>query len=126
MKKLILLIDDSAIDNFINRTVIKHANYAECIAEFQSATDGVKYLCDKANDPLQIPDMIFLDIKMPLLDGFGFLNEFSKLPDNIRSKVKIIMLSSSINDDDIEKANNNPLVFKFLSKPLTVEKLQAI
>ena len=73
-----------------------------------------------------IPDVIFLDLNMPIVDGFKFLFEFSKMNDLVRSKVKIIVLTSSDNIRDKEKVAANPDVLAYVSKPLTDAKLEAI
>lgn len=125
MNKTILLIDDNELDNYISRTVLEQENFCETIIEQNSALKALDFLKGTAADPEQIPDIIFLDIKMPIMDGFGFLKEFEKLPGNVKKKSKIVMLSSSLNSKDIEKANNDPHVIKFISKPLTPEQLHS-
>jgi CheY-like chemotaxis protein len=73
-----------------------------------------------------LPDLIFLDIMMPIMDGFGFLDEFAKLPDDITQKCKIVMLSTSESFKDLNKANKNRFVYKFLNKPLNEQVLTAL
>jgi CheY-like chemotaxis protein len=70
------------------------------------------------------PDLIFLDIKMPIMDGFGFLEEFSKLPEIKNNKCSIIMLTSSSDQDDVDRALQHQVVKKFLTKPLKIEMLE--
>ncbi len=74
----------------------------------------------------ELPEVIFLDIIMPGMDGFQFLDEFEKLDENIRKRCKVVMLSSSDSFKDLNRANKNKLVRKFLNKPLTIEMLSAI
>ena len=69
------------------------------------------------------PDIIFLDIRMPDLDGFEFLQEFSELPQRVLELCKIIMLSSTIDPIELEKARNSPFVLAFIPKPLTRDKI---
>lgn len=74
----------------------------------------------------KIPDFIFLDLNMPVKDGFGFLAEFAELNENIRKKSRVVVLSSSISPDDINRASTNPFVHKYLNKPLTDKYLEAL
>jgi CheY-like chemotaxis protein len=105
---------------------IEQTNFSESIVAFQSASKGLDFLSGIANHPEKIPDIIFLDIKMPVMDGFGFLKEFEKLPEPVRKKSKIVMLSSSLDTNDLEQANSNPYVIMFIGKPLTVSSLEKI
>ena len=92
----------------------------------ESATDALKYLNSLPADADAIPNVIFLDIRMPEMDGFGFLEKYKDVPDIVKQNCSIIMLSSSTHPDDKEKAENNPYVKGFLSKPLNEEKLKQL
>lgn len=122
-EKSVLLIDDSELDNFINRTIIRLCDYSKKITHFESPVKALEFLNRAEGDLAKIPELIFLDISMPLMDGFGFLREFEKLAESTRKRSKIVMLTSSISNNDIEKAYKNSHVIKFLNKPLTKEKL---
>ena len=123
--KHVLLIDDNEIDNIISRKVIEKEHFASQISSVKSAPEGLQMLKDSSGKP-SLPDLIFLDIMMPLVDGFGFLDEFAKLPEEITKNIKIIMLSTSESFKDLNKANKNRFVCKFLNKPLTEQVLAAI
>ncbi len=86
--------------------------------------DALTFLSTASEEKL--PEIIFLDINMPDMDGFAFLEEFEKLPDNVHKKSKIVMLSSSDSFKDLNRANKNKYVRRFLNKPLTQNMLQAI
>lgn len=125
--KNLLLIDDSDIDNIVNRKIVEKCHFAENITVKKSARAGLEYLNDTlASHPSSLPELIFLDIRMPDIDGFGFLEAFQSLDPAIRQHCKIAMLSSSIDADDYRRAIENPFVIKFVNKPLSVKALQEI
>lgn len=123
---LAMLIDEDEIDNIINQKIIESNNFCENIMVYQTGGDALEYLRTNANNPDALPDLIFLDINMPIMDGFQFLEEFEKLAEPILEKCKIIMLSSSISPRDIDRAASNRFVKKYLNKPLNSRYLQAI
>lgn len=118
--KQIMLIDDNYIDNYIAKKVIENENVVENITVQESPLEALEYLKNKEN---AFPELIFLDIKMPIMNGFEFLEEFAKLSNHEKSTCHIVILSSSNNFMDIEAAENNPFVLKYLSKPLTSANL---
>ena len=120
----ILLIDDDYICNFIHEKVVQTSGLCEHIKTVLRGIDGLQYLkmCTTENKPL--PDIIFLDINMPEMNGWDFLDHFAQLDAEIREGVQIYMLSSSQNEGDLLKASNNSLVSGFLHKPLSIEALQ--
>ena len=125
----VLLIDDNEIDNFINERILTSTNFAQEVIVENSAMSALERLTDIIQNSKPLPDIIFLDLNMPLMDGFGFLDEFEKIydPETIDgTKCKIIVLSSSISPTDIDKASTNPFVFKYLNKPLSEKYLEAI
>ncbi len=124
MYKRVMLIDDNEVDRYIGlRNITKYAFAEEVIAK-QSAKSALEYL--KSLSPENLPQLIFLDIRMPEVDGFGFLEEYKKLSELLQKNCIIIMLSTSLNPTDQERAKNNPYVKKFINKPLDKEKLHEI
>lgn len=121
---LVMLIDDNEIDTFINQKVIEFNRFAKKLVTCSSGREALDHLQNSSvND---IPDIIFLDLNMPVVDGFRFLFEFSKFPPEVRKKSSIVVLTSSDNMRDKEKVEVNPDVIKFLSKPLNEQKLGLI
>ena len=120
----VLLIDDNTIDNFVNKKLIEMTGFASQVEMFESAHSALNYL--KSAKKADLPDIIFLDIMMPVMDGFQFLEQFEKLSADVKNKCKIIMLSTSESFQDLNKANKNKLVQKFLNKPLNEPVLSAI
>jgi CheY-like chemotaxis protein len=91
-----------------------------------SGKSALDYLAENQNSPENLPNIIFLDINMPVVDGFVFLYEFEKFRELVRTKCKVIILSSSDNKRDIDKIVNNNYVIKFITKPLTEGSLEEI
>jgi two-component SAPR family response regulator len=120
--KTCLLIDDNYIDNFVTRKILENSKFAETIIVYQSPTDAIKAL----NDGGIKPDVIFLDVRMPQMTGFEFLQEFEAIPMDNKEKVKIFMLSSSLDPTDMSNSLNNKYVTQFLHKPLTQEALEEL
>ena len=122
----VMLIDDNELDNFINKKLLENEKFADTINVHQSAQSALEEIKRNENSPDKLPQIIFLDIMMPHMDGFGFLEELSKLNDNIRKSSKVIMLSTSESFKDLNRANQSKFVYKFLNKPLNKLVLDAI
>jgi CheY-like chemotaxis protein len=121
----ILLVDDNPADNEYHSIMIREADVCENI---QIATDGEKALAyiKRSGEPggPPKPDIIYLDINMPRMNGFEFLDEYSKLDERLKSKGVIIMLTTSLNPDDYKKASSYKEVARFENKPLSVEMIK--
>src|SRR5690349_9646672 len=100
---VVMLIDDNELDNFINKKLLENEKFSDMILVHQSAQSALDELKRIPKDHL--PKIIFLDIMMPHMDGFGFLEEFSKLDESIKSTSKVIMLSTSESFKDLNRAN---------------------
>lgn len=116
----ILLVDDDAITNFLNERIILKLNIAKNVKIMLNGNEGLSYLI-KNNHPKNPfrPDIILLDINMPVMDGFEFIKALYHHPHI--NKTKIVFLTTSGNKQDIEKIKSLGN-FKFLNKPLTKEK----
>lgn len=126
----ILLIDDDHPINFIHRKVIQKAGVdapVEAITNVQDALEFLTYSGKyEGTETLPRPGLIFLDINMPGLNGWDFLEAYHLLPERLKARVVIVMLTTSLNPDDREKALKDRVVDDFLIKPLRPEILTEI
>lgn len=123
---LVMLVDDNDTDNFISKRIIEITKFAKRVEVKSSGKSALDYLKDNQSSPENLPNIIFLDINMPIVDGFVFLYEFEKFTELVKNKCKVIILSSSDNKRDIDKIVNNNHVIKFITKPLTEVALEEI
>lgn len=122
----VMVIEDNQTDSYIASYNLKKNLFAEEVIAMETAGAALKYLKASVNSPEELPQLIFLDIKMPGQDGFEFLKEYEKLPLTIREKCIIMMLTSSLNPQDDERAKSNKYVCRFMVKPLTKEVIESL
>jgi CheY-like chemotaxis protein len=127
MKGDIYLIDDDVLVNYLNREIIQAMVPQTKIVTFELATSALASLQSmvELNEP-SFPRWIFLDINMPLMDGWEFLHEYAQIPVIFRENTRLCLLSSTIDTPDIERSSSNPLVWEYLIKPLHKEQLIGI
>lgn len=119
----IILIDDNATTNFMHKIVVEKANCTKKCIAFQCAIKALDYLKKPENRDFEKPDLIMLDINMPIMDGWGFLEAYENLKDEQKAQVVVVMLTTSINPEDREKAESFGIVKDFLNKPLTKDMI---
>ena len=126
----VMLIDDNEIDNLINQKMIEASGIAEHIYTHTGARSAIEFLknMEKLMDAGKgiLPEMIFLDIDMPLMDGFQFLDEFENLEESTKEQCGVVMLTSSISPADVNKSKKYEYVKKYINKPLTQENLEKL
>lgn len=125
--KNVLLIDDDKMFSMINERILNIAKFASSVKSFSSAADALKELklLIKTN-PDKFPDVIFLDINMPEMDGWAFLEAVKKFSAAILKKCKIFILSSSIDGNDIARSKTYKMVCDLIPKPLSLSKLEML
>ena len=126
MFKTILLVDDDEATNFIHQRVIGQMNFAKNIVVRESGIDALRFLTTLTNGQYPKPDIIFLDINMPVMNGWEFLEAYGSLQDNQKAETILLMLSTSLSPEDKIKAAAFPSISGFIDKPLTEDKLQYI
>jgi len=111
-----VLIDDSEIDLFIQRRFLEVYNFSHELLQYRSADEALTWL--RALDGEPAPDVIFLDLNMPEIDGFSFLKDFNELPAPVTDKSKIVVLTSSNSPRDRDQVLENKNVIQFITKPI--------
>jgi CheY-like chemotaxis protein len=120
-----IVIDDSKLDCFIAEKVIRNTGKCESVQSFLQAKEALEFIRkDVAEKPF--PYIVLVDIQMPVMNGFQFVEEFEKLPADITRKYKIYVISSSINDIDLSKVHAYNTIEEFLNKPITSNNLSLL
>ena len=117
-----LLIDDNYIDNFVTRKILESGKFVENIVVCQSPGDAI----EAQKIGAVVPDVIFLDIRMPMMSGFEFLEEYDKLSIANKENIKIYMLSSSLDPTDMKQSVLNKYISNYIHKPITHKALDDI
>lgn len=117
----VMIIDDNNIDIFISARMIVKNNFSKEVLRYTNAPEALNYLKDNQENITELPQIIFIDIYMPMMSGFEFLEVYDGLSDTLKNHCKAYMLSSSIDKEDIYLSANNKNVVRFLSKPITKE-----
>ncbi|AWH73994.1 response regulator [Dokdonia sp. Dokd-P16] len=125
MMKVLLIDDDKAVNFFNQHVVIKHNSF-EHIKTVQSGQEGLTFLSKVELGEATKPDLIFLDINMPAMNGWEFLDEYEKMCPDFRKDIKVIILSSSSNPEHVNKTIQNYKVIDFINKPLSFDILDHV
>ena len=119
-----IVIDDSKLDCFIAQKIIQNTNRSESIYTFQQVSDALDHLKNLPHPSGRT--VIFVDIQMPVMNGFDFVEAFGQMPSDHKENYTIYMLSSSINENDIARVRSYASVKQFLNKPLTGKTMSMV
>jgi len=119
----IMVIDDDSTFLFIFRKQIEKFQDIEIVNESKNGLEAVNYIKQAGKNGSEMPDLIALDLDMPIMNGWNFLDEYDKLCKVGAKTIPVCILSSTINQADFDRADNYDLVKSFFSKPLTSEQL---
>ena len=122
----VMLVDDNEIDNFVTRRIMEGIDFAEDVIVMTSGKGALDFITENKDDIDALPDIIFLDLNMPIVDGFLFLYEFDDFSDDVKEKCNIVVLSSVIEQSTIDKILKNEYVFDFIPKPITEDALHKL
>ncbi len=122
----VLLVDDDEIARFLWKRAIESSEAGMLVKESSNGLEALNFLKNHWNEPLALPDIIFLDINMPVMNGLAFLDEYAKLSKTSDIHIPIYILSSSIMPEEMAKINNSPAVSGFIPKPFKMEKFEKI
>jgi two-component system, chemotaxis family, chemotaxis protein CheY len=126
-QKLVCIIDDDAIFHTILKVKIQKRSPAQRFLNFSDGKEAIDYFRKQENwTKERIPDIIFLDINMPFVDGWQFLDAFAEIEPELPKPIQIFMLSSSIDNRDLEKARSHPRVEDYITKPIADDRLANI
>jgi CheY-like chemotaxis protein len=124
--RIVMLIDDNEIDLKINGKIVAITKLFDDVIVCRSGEEALNFLKQHLTSPKLLPEFILLDIQMPEMSGFEFLDQYKKLPASFTEVCIIAMLSSTLDFSDIQRAEANPFVVKLLKKPLIPAVLQEV
>lgn len=128
MKKInrLAVIDDDTVDQIAVKRYCKIGQLADDVVAFSDAESAIDYLSEFSDSNEDIPDVIFLDINLPKLDGWDFLEHYSEIAPDLDKDISIYMFSSSISEMDTAKARGSKWVKDYIYKPISLEKLKRV
>ena len=123
LKRNFIVIDDNKLDCFIAQKIVYNTGLSNKISLFQNALEALEQVKQPETGPDIPKSIIIVDIQMPLMNGFEFIEAFENLPAETRTRYQIFMLSSTINQNDVNRAKSYTSVINLISKPLSVNKI---
>ena len=122
---LVWIIDDDDISKYVMKRYLNQLSVTRII-DFPDSLQPLKFIQNNVRSTDELPDIIFLDLHMPMLNGFDFIKDFQKVASQIEKDIKIVMLTSSINAEDVEIAKSFPEISNYFIKPIKHRDLEKI
>lgn len=122
---LIWIIDDDDISKYVMKRNLRQLSVTNVI-EFPDSTQPLKILSDNFASTDKLPDVILLDLNMPILNGFQFMEEFKVVNEKMKKDIQIYMLTSSLSSEDLDRAKSFPEITEYFVKPITLINLTRI
>ena len=119
----IMLIDDDEIHSNLCYELILKSGITQSVSIFNDAEEGLQFIRENVSKPEVLPDLIFLDINMPFMDGWEFLDAYEAVKPEIEKEIVLILLTSSVYKNDIEKAKQYKSVVEYIKTPISINKL---
>ncbi|HQQ97758.1 MAG TPA: response regulator [Cyclobacteriaceae bacterium] len=123
---VVAVIDDDSVYQFTANRTLKATQLAHQVLQFTNGQEALAFISSHAAEVNKLPDIIFLDINMPITDGWEFLDEYRKIKKAIAKPIRIYMVSSSIDPRDINRAKDNPEVVEYVEKPVSLSKFSEL
>lgn len=123
---VIAVVDDDTVYQFTASRTLKATKLTDQILQFPNGQEALEFLSSNSANAAKLPDIIFLDINMPVTDGWMFLDEFKKLKEEFAKQMRIYMVSSSIDPRDLNRAKANPEVSDYVEKPISLTKFSEL
>jgi two-component system, chemotaxis family, chemotaxis protein CheY len=119
---VVALVDNDFIFQFTTTRIIESTKIAQNVIHFENGLEALLFLKNNATHSESLPDILFLDVNMPIVDGWMFLQEFASIKTSLSKTIRIYMVSSSVDPRDIKRAKTFEDVVDFISKPITSER----
>lgn len=124
--KKVCLVDDDDIYQFLMKKELKSTNLVGSIQNFADGSAAIEYIYENRNEPDNLPDLIFLDINMPVMNGWQFLDEYNDLSKTLSKQIGILIISSSFDEKDLKKVEHYASVSNYMVKPVERSKLLVV
>ena len=126
MIKQLVLVDDDEVYVYLTRRMIEETHLVDLVKVFRNGLEAINFLKSNVDHPDDLPEVIFLDLSMPVMDGWQFLKEFILLKPHIGRKIVVYIVTSSISPEDIARSQAISEVSDYLIKPVSKEQFIAL